>query len=348
MAVEANIPAPEWRSNIDVGNTAVEVHQVSANTANDDYAEEVHGSIVDASNVHSANNADSTNGRETSFAMMDSDVNNQESEEIDHNSPFVYDTVDFIDGIAEEVYMSDAISVNEIDDIHSSTNSVSNENNYIDAEHGEEVEVISFDFKKVVETIANDPHMKVRLEVYLYSLETFTKQAAYKRFRDLSVVHEDCLQKNLDDLARSVRSTWGKMMGYKVAKFKLTGSGKILKVPYLPLLNVAGLVCGSPSHLQEMLDFNEKFIEPFIDDLDNRIAVLEAAANTRGVDEIGFSPGLLKLLKRTETYWRPNRNKYREEGVTILWDCKMHFSDGFSFMGKASQKNQWGKRTLIM
>ena len=215
------------------------------------------------------------------------------------------------------------------------------------SDDGVEMEPVLFNYDKLIGDIANDPQMRTRLEVYLYALETQQKQQAYKKFRDLSIVDSNCIHKNLEDLAQSVRGTWRKMLGYKVARFQIIESRKIVKVPYIPLINVAGLVCGSPSHLEQMLQFNATYIEPFIDNLDDRIASLEAAVNTRGVDEIGYSPGLLKLLKRTEQFWRPNVDKYRAEDVTILWDCKMHFSDGFSFMGKASQKNQWGEDVTV-
>jgi hypothetical protein len=209
-----------------------------------------------------------------------------------------------------------------------------------------EQEIPEFNYSNIVDELLRDAEMRVRVEVYLYALCGKLTHEGYRQFRKLSIVDSRHLPKNFQDLTRSVRRLFRDTVKHDVVRIRL-GDNKIVKIPYVSMTQVAGLLYGSPYHLEQVLQFNTKFIDPYIDCLDHRISELERQVNLDGLGELESVPGLLKLLKRTEQYWRRKVDACRREDIPVLWDLKLMFSDGFSWMGKAASKNQWSKLLCV-
>ena len=205
--------------------------------------------------------------------------------------------------------------------------------------------IVEWNFNELIASYAGDRKASKRINTYMYLLDTGVSHDAYaNKFLNLLALDKRYLHQHVKDLQHSVRSKWKSIITYKIAYFTFAHSRQaIIKVPYMPLLSVAGLICGSPSYFQDVLTFNRKYIHPYVNNLDGRRAELEALSEQSGMEDLGFTPSLMHTLQRTQKFWRRNVEKAAADDIEVLWFLFMKFSDGFSWMGRSSTKNQWSK-----
>ena len=247
--------------------------------------------------------------------------------------------------------------------------------------------VFELDIEKLIDIWANTPSFKSQLSAYAYALESNMSRGDYEKYRSscefivsdgicdevysklllkcpelaASTTRDalkDVMVKSLasalppafQSLENTVRNALYKVAHVSLARFKLD-TGKVVKVPYLRLKYCAALMLLSPSIAKQIHEFNKKYILPYLtsrEALRERIATLRELADTNGIREIGLSPLLLETLLKTSDMWWDSFQMCIRDEIPVVFLNWMQFTDGFSWMGKSTSKNQWSKFQFIM
>lgn len=198
----------------------------------------------------------------------------------------------------------------------------------------------AFNITNVLSKFRCSIDLQRKLNTYVFFYEENLTHESYRRFRNLAVVDSTSLNPYLKNLEQQIERELGRYVMYNVTSFMLK-NGSVVKVPWLSLESYCGLVFSSPSALKEIISFNEKYIDPYIDNISRRMNQLKEKVVQQGVSDIGMTPALFNVLHRSEHLWRNRVEEARREGVKVVWQHWMLFSDGFGWMDKKLKQGQW-------